>query len=162
MTDFAARLSSPDAKITHVAFTFVASSTASDVTKTTAATQSNLPPANNVSRASHTATTAISATTAAFIPSSAPRAQGLRLIRGSSGPRIATITNAGRKIATVASTPPTTPPTTPPPNFCAPNTYPTNVAVVSSGPGVTCPTAIASTNSCALNQRCRSTNPTYK
>ena len=51
-------------------------------------------------------TTAISASEATFTPSSAAPAVGDLRNRGISGPLIATKTNAGRKIPTVATTAP--------------------------------------------------------
>ncbi len=64
-----------------------------------------------------------------------------------SGPLMATKTNAGRKIPIVATSAPVGPP----------RMYPMKVALVKSGPGVICPTAIASRSCASLSQCQRST-----
>src|SRR5262249_57290244 len=81
----------------------------------------------SAARPSCQVTTAINDNEAALIPSrAAPAVRDLR-IRGTSGPLTATKKKAGRNIPTVATIAPGTPP----------RTYPINVAVVKTGPGVT-------------------------
>src|ERR1035441_4435271 len=92
--------------------------------------------------------TAITASEPATTPSSAAAATADLRSRGISGPLIATSTNPGRKIPTVATAAPAQPATT----------YPINVAVVNTGPGVNCPTATASSNCFSVSQCRRSTN----
>src|SRR5262249_1529953 len=122
------------------------------------------PTASNAVSASTTAvvprsqvTAAMSPTAAAFTPSSAAAVHGERRSTGTSQPNAATVRNDGRKIANVAVTPPQNPATR----------YPTNVAVVNTGPGVTWPTDTASTNWRAVSQcrwstrsRCRNAKST--
>src|SRR5208282_1701653 len=93
-------------------------------------------------------TTAINASDPATTPSSAAAATADLRSRGISGPLTATSTNPGKKIPIVATSAPLHPVTT----------YPMNVAVVNSGPGVNCPTATASINCFSVSQWKRSTN----
>lgn len=79
-------------------------------------------------------TKTINARDAMITPSRNAPATGELRMRGISGPLIATKTNAGRKMPTVAITAPTGPA----------SRKPMNVAVVKTGPGVTWPIAIAS------------------
>jgi len=69
---------------------------------------SGVPSAAGANRIS---TAAMSPTTAAFTTSSVLRAAGRALHRSTIGPVVATSTNAGRKIATVATTAPGKPAT---------------------------------------------------
>src|SRR5208337_219198 len=94
------------------------------------------------------ATTAINASDPATTPSSAAAATADLRSRGISGPLAATSTNPGKKIPTVATAAPVQPATT----------YPINVPVVNTGPGVNCPTATASINCFSVSQCRRSTN----
>src|SRR5208337_1738302 len=94
------------------------------------------------------ATTAINASDPATTPSSAAAATADLRSRGISGPLTATSTNPGKKIPIVATAAPIQPATT----------YPINVAVVNSGPGVNWPTATASINCFSVSQCRRSTN----
>ena len=89
-------------------------------------------------------TQAISPTDAAVTPSRKALPTTERLTRGNSGPLSATKIQPGKKIPNVATAAPGMPAAK----------YPINVAVVNTGPGVTCPTATASNNSVAFNQ-CR-------
>ena len=90
-------------------------------------------------------TAAINASGATFTPSrKTPAILDFRM-RGTSGPLTATSRNAGRKIPTVATTAPRIPP----------RIKPMKVAVVNTGPGITWPTATASTSGASVNQpRC--------
>lgn len=84
-------------------------------------------------------TTAINMREAIFIPSSIADTHEEFLNFGIMGFIASTIKNAGKNIPTVLSTAPGIPP----------SRYPTNVAVVNTGPGVNCPTATAS-RSCSV------------
>src|SRR5580704_347665 len=90
-------------------------------------------------------TYAINASDPTLTPSrNAPAIFDLR-IRGINGPLAATSKNAGKKMPTVATTEPGSPP----------SRYPMKVAVVNTGPGVSCPTATASINCESVSQpRC--------
>ena len=90
-------------------------------------------------------TAAISASDATFTPSSTAPASGEARSFGTSGPLSATNTNAGRKMPIVATTAPAQPAIT----------NPTNVAVVKTGPGVTWPTATASSSCRSVSQPSR-------
>lgn len=78
------------------------------------------------------------ATAATLVPSRNPASKGDLRIRAMSGRVAATSTKPGKKIPNVASAAP----------FAPNSRYPMNVAVVKTGPGVSCPTATAS-RSCA-------------
>src|SRR5215210_7075463 len=94
------------------------------------------------SRPSCQVTPAMSANETTFAPSSKPARIGDSLKRGMRGPVTATKTNAGKKMPTVANSAPGTPA----------SKYPTKVAVVETGPGVTWPTATASKSSWSLKR----------
>src|SRR5690606_30806822 len=88
-----------------------------------------------------TQTATITATAAMFTASkNAAITLDLRIL-GTRGFKMATKTKDGRKIPTVAAIAPKKPP----------NCQPMNVAVDKTGPGVNCPTATASINSCRVS-----------
>jgi hypothetical protein len=92
-------------------------------------------------------TTAMSASDATFTASRAAPAMAERRILGTSGPLIATKTNAGRKMPNVAAIAPGVPAIR----------YPMKVAVVKTGPGVTWPTATASSSCASVSHPSRCT-----
>src|SRR3989454_7673667 len=96
----------------------------------------------SAARPSCKVTTAMRASDATLTPSRNAPATGERRSRGTSGPLAATNTKAGRKIPSVATSPPGRPP----------SRYPMNVAVVNNGPGVTWPTATASISCPSVSQ----------
>jgi len=83
-------------------------------------------------------TTPISASEATLIPSTMCPAVGEERSFGSRGAVNGDEEECGKKTPSVATSAPLPP--------C--RTYPMNVAVVKTGPGVTCPTATASNNCC--------------
>ncbi len=87
-------------------------------------------------RARPTVTPTTSASETTFTPSSSAPNHGDWRRRGTNGRTMATRMNAGRKMPIVAMMAPGTPP----------RMKPTNVAEVNNGPGVICPTTMASSN----------------
>jgi hypothetical protein len=87
-------------------------------------------------------TAAINPREATVMPSSSPLNHGDLRMRGMSGLVMATRMKEGRKIPSVASRAPGNPP----------SRYPIKVAVVKTGPGVTCPIAMESINYWSVSQ----------
>src|SRR5271157_2006066 len=134
----------PPPNATHAGFTFHRNNTAS---ATTAITQDGHP--RKASPASLNVTPAMSATAQTFTESRNAAIHGDCLSRNKTGASIATYKNEGRKMATVATAAPGGPP----------RMYPMNVAVDSTGPGVNCPIATASSNCRCVNHPCCRTSP---
>ena len=132
----------PPTAMSQTEFTRVPTSSAAEASASAAVSGSTI-----AARPSCQATAAMSPSAATFTPSRKAAARREPRSRGSHGRLTATSTNEGRKMATVASTAPGRPA----------STKPMKVAVVNTGPGVTCPTAIASSSCRSVSQPRRST-----